>query len=121
MSEQKTDVARQEALDRELPPSGGNRGFDRGLVEGLECAARCLESHPAEALGRIRELIVLAGERERTNRHTMASLDTPDGREEVERRLADIRSGKVKMVPMEGILRELGMLKDDGRNGAPPT
>ena len=53
----------------------------------------------------------------------MTTIDGPfaEGREEVERRLADIRAGKIKMVPMEGILRELGILKDEERNGTPTT
>jgi hypothetical protein len=113
MSDQET-----KALKALLPTAGGNRAFDRGLVEGLEAAAKALAGLPAESLEPLRTLTALAVEQERYHREVIARLDTPESRREVEERLAKIRSGEIKMVPLEPLLRELGILEDNERNGA---
>lgn len=103
-----------------LPMSGGNRAFDRGVVEALEAAAKALAGLPAEALEPLRELTALAVAREKYHQEVMARLDTPDSRAEIEQTLADIRAGKIQLVPMEDIVREIEALEFGDRNGTHP-
>jgi hypothetical protein len=113
MSENET-----KALKALLPTAGGNRAFDRGLIEGLEAAAKALVGLPAESLEPLRALTALAVEQERHHREVIKLLDTPESRAEMDARIERIYAGEEKMVPLEGIFKELGILDDESLNGS---
>lgn len=107
----------EQELKAILPTAFGNRMFDRGLVEGLEAALKAMNGAPPEVLEPLRALAAMAAEQKQYHERVIAQMDTPESRAEMDALIERIYSGEEKMVPMADVLKELGILPDEDRNG----